>query len=420
MRLRWLGVALLLAGLGGGPRPAAADPGPALELVGAADPGTAGFNAMAVGRDGYAYLGSWGAGRACPSLGVRVFDVRDPAHPAPMGAVAAYPGTSAEHLAVVRLAEPGFAGTLLLAGIQRCAPASSSPSGLALWDVTDPSAPRELAFFDTGRAGRGVHEFSVGRQGGRWYAYLAVPDSEAQGGPGDLRIVDVTDPAQPTAVADWGARRDAGLPIGRGESCAPVCRGSIPQSFLHSVAVAPDGRTAYLAYWDLGLLILDVSDPAAPVLLGRFREPDSAEGNTHSTGLSPDGSLALVTDETGGPPWGILHLIDVHDPARPTEAGSFATPEAAAATPGRGLAHSSHNAIVDDQDPTRALAAWYADGVRWLDITNPAQPTELAHWLPPSDPMVWSVQPLAAGLLVVGDINNGLFVLARARAGGGA
>ena len=401
--------AALLMGLMLGSQSAFANP---LDVVGAYDPGTPGLNAMAAGLDNIAYLGSWGGPSQCPGLGVRVLDVHDATTPTPIGAAAGYPGTTAEHLAVVHYATTAFGGSVLFAGIQRCVASSGDPSGLAIWDVTDPSHPAELGFLPTGRGPRGVHELTVRQRGDRWYAYLAVSNSEITDGRGDLRIVDVTDPRQPLEVVDWGARRDAGLQVGSRGQCAPACRGEVPQAFLHSVALSPDGRTAYLSYWDLGVIMLDVSEPNAPRWLGRFAEPPAAEGNTHSVALAHDGKLALVGDETFQPPWGRLRLVDVQDPSNPVQVGSFDTPDSAAGTPGEQYAYTIHNPLADDRDPNRAYLAWYADGVRLLDISDASRPVELASWVPPHDPMVWSVA-LMGSLVLVGDVNNGLYVLRR-------
>jgi hypothetical protein len=384
-----------------------------LDVIGAYDPGTSGFNASAVGLDGIAYLGSWGGPGACPAYGVRVVDVREPTTPAQLALAAQYSGTTAEHLAAVHFQTPAFTGNVLFAGIQRCQANGGAPAGLAIWDVTDPSNPTELGFFDTGHGARGVHEFTVGQRNDHWYAYLAVPNSEVTGGPGDLRVLDLTDPRQPLELTDWGARRDAGLPVGTGQQCAPACRGSVPQAFLHSVALSADGRTAYLSYWDLGVIILDVSEPAAPRWVGRFVEPESAEGNTHSLSLAHNGALMLVGDETFGPPWGRLRLVDIQDPAKPVQVGSLDTADSAAGTPGEQYAYTIHNPLTDDRDQNRAYIAWYADGVRLVDIADASHPTEIAAWVPPQAPMVWNVSFLG-DVLLVGDIDNGLFVLRRA------
>jgi hypothetical protein len=226
-------------------------------------------------------------------------------------------------------------------------------------------------------------------------------------------VVDITDPTRPVEVAQWGARRDAGLHVGTGRDCAPDCRGSIPQAFLHSVALSPDGRTAYLSYWDLGVIILDVSDPTTPRYLGRFAEPPDAEGNTHSVSLTPDGALMLVGDETFAPPWGRLRLVDVRDPANPVQIGTFDTQHSAAGTLGNDETwYSIHNPLVDDRDPRHAYVAWYSDGVRLLDITDPTAPVELASWVPPRDALVWNVAPLDT-LLLVADVHSGLHILQR-------
>jgi hypothetical protein len=383
-----------------------------LEVVGSADPGSPGLNAMAVGLDGFAYLGSWGSAAQCPGLGARVFDLRDPTTPTLIGTAAAYDGTTAEHLAAVHYATPAFVGNVLFAGIQRCNAASAAASGLAIWDVSDPATPTELGFLSLGRGLRGVHEFAVRQRGDRWYAYLAASNSEVLNGLGDLRIVDVTDPRQPLQVLDWGAKKDAGLPVGTGPQCAPACRGFVPQAFLHSVALSPDGRTAYLSYWDLGVIVLDVSEPNAPRWLGRFSEPSAAEGNTHSIALAHNGRLALVADETYRPPWGRLRLVDVVDPANPVQIGVFETPNSAAGTPGEQYAYTIHNPIVDDRDPNRAYLAWYADGIRLLDVSDGSRPLELASWVPPRGGLIWNVS-FMGDLLLAGDVDNGLYVLSR-------
>jgi hypothetical protein len=407
---RLLLIASLLALVVLAPTIALADP---LDVLGSADPGTPDLNAMAVGLNGFAYLGSWGSTAQCNGLGARVFDVRDPTAPVQLSTpAAAYPGTTAEHLAVVHYATPAFTGDVLFAGIQRCRDAATG--GLAIWNVSDPGNPSELAFLPTGRGPVGVHELTVRQSvdGTHWYAYLAVPFSETTSPQGDLRIIDVTDPGQPISVVDWGARRDASLPVGLGSACAPVCRGSIAESFLHSVALSPDGRTAYLSYWDLGVIMLDVSEPNAPRLLGRYAEPTTAEGNTHSVALAHDGRLALVADETVRPPWGRLRLVDVQDPANPFRVGTFETPNSAAGTPGEPYAYTIHNPLTDDRNQNRAYLAWYSDGVRLLDISDASQPVELASWIPPRGGMVWNVS-FMGDLLLVGDINNGLIVLRR-------
>src|SRR5207237_7959540 len=106
----------------------------------------------------------------------------------------------------------------------------------------------------------------------------------------------------------------------------------------------------------------------SPRVLWRVAEPQAAEGSTHSVALAHDGRLALVADETFGPPWGRLRLVDVQDPANPVQVGTFDTPNSAAGTPGEQYAYTIHNPLTDDRNPDRAYLAWCCDGGRVLAI----------------------------------------------------
>jgi hypothetical protein len=82
-----------------------------------------------------------------------------------------------------------------------------------------------------------------------------------------------------------------------------------PAVFLHDVWVQEnDGQTiAYLSYWDAGLVLLDVSDPASPVFLGdsTYPNPDLSglppEGNGHVAVPTADGKLVIFEDEDTSP-----------------------------------------------------------------------------------------------------------------------
>ena len=247
--------------------------------------GGAGFNANARALGGYAYVGSWGSGRLCPALGVRVVDLADPANPAWVATAARYDGTSAEDVQPLHVDTPFFRGDLLAAGIQRCAGGSGLSGGLALWDITDPRDPQQLSFFLTGVGPRGVHELDVTVQNGRVLALLAVPYSQSSG-QGDFRIVDITDPRRPVQLYAWDIHRELGFTPGTG------CTQEV---YDHSVRAAAGGARAYLSYWDAGVIILDISDPAAPRFLGRAIWP-GAEGAIHSVDEMA-GDLLLVTEE---------------------------------------------------------------------------------------------------------------------------
>ncbi len=279
-----------------GPAPAApAAQEPRLEVVAHDDLGGRGLNADIWLHGGFAYVGTWAASadrlRGCPGTGVKVVDLTDPSRPVVVSTLAEHEGTSAEVLRVRTVDTPAFRGDLLAVGLQACS--GEALRGVDLWDVTDPRAPQRLGFASTGPGSGGVHELDlVQRTDGRVLALLAVPFSEA-GNPdhlGDFRVVDVTDPRAPVPLADWGARAALGLGQYDGQ-------GNDPLIYAHSARASADGMRAYISYWDAGVMILDLTDPAVPQLVGRTRFPPDAEGNAHSVDVAPDGRLLVEADE---------------------------------------------------------------------------------------------------------------------------
>lgn len=373
-----------------------------------------GFNADVWGHKGFAYIGSWGnstPGR-CPAAGVRIIDLANPRTPTLVGAVAAIPGTTQEDVEVVSVKTPAFTGDLLVTGVQACIRTAEAPRGLDLWDVSNPRAPRHLAFWPSGPFGSGgasgVHEFHIFQRGERVYVAAAVSFSEQYEGQGDFRLVDVTDPRQPVQVSAWGATADAGIRPGPGQF-----------SFAHSAWTNRAGTLAALSYWDAGAILLDISDPTKPRFLGRTPYPAGAEGNTHSAWIAEDDTLLLTTDEdfvpAGG--WGFLRLWDIRNPAAPVEIGRFATPNTSASPPPGPGQYSVHNPFVRGQT---VYLSWFSDGVRVVDLADPRAPVEIAAYVPPpvADPFeiypelasVWGVY-LEGDLVLISDVNAGLYVL---------
>ena len=229
-------------------------------------------------HQGTAYVGTWRS--PCTGDGVKVVDVSTPADPLPLGRVGNRNGTSAEDVVVRSVATGSFTGDLLAVGIQRCGRSSALDTqmfGVEFWDVTDPSAPTQLSELGVRRGDGGVHELDLFQRGGNVYALLASPFREWTGaGRGDLVIVDVTDPGNPVRVGQWGARLE-GLSAGPYDG-----RGSFGATFGHSVRASADGMKAFVSYWDLGVVTLDISDPTNPTVLESTRSDALADGDAHS------------------------------------------------------------------------------------------------------------------------------------------
>ena len=230
----------------------------------------------------YAYVGNWLD--PCTGNGVRVVNVADPRRPRLVGTLAARAGTWAEDPVVRRVSTAHFTGDLLAVGIMRCGTSSNldrQTFGAQLWDVTDPRNPRHLSSIPLafGRLLSGARELDVVQRGGRVYvlAPMAFTSSEWFDKPpaGDVRIIDVTDPRDPRVVGQWGARAHG---LSRGPYFG---QGSFGARMAFMVRASVDGRKAHVAYWDLGVVTLDITDVTNPRLLTRTRYGQFDEGNAH-------------------------------------------------------------------------------------------------------------------------------------------
>jgi hypothetical protein len=115
-------------------------------------------------------------------------------------------------------------------------------------------------------------------------------------------------------------------------------------------AVAVSGSLAFVGSGTT-VLVLDVSAPSAPQLLGSVTLPDLVEG------IAAAGSHAYVADGMSG-----LRVIDVSNPSTPVEVGSVDTPDYA-----HGAAVAGNYAYVADG----------SSGLRVISIAIPAVPVEV-------------------------------------------
>jgi len=392
------------------------------QVLGHVNPGGPAYNADVVALGGYAYLGSWAGPRGtCPSAGVRVYSLADPSRPAHVATFAdadsepAVRGTWTEKTIVRHVQTAGFTGDLAVTSFQSCA--AGSFRGFGLYDVTDPTHPRRLALVHLDP--RGSHEIWLATARGHAWVYTAIIESELLSSPDynpttrtastpgqpDFRIFDVSDPTNPIEVGSWGAWKELGVrpDAGRGQF--------LSANYVHSVITNPQATRAFLSYWDLGTVILDIRDPAHPRYLGRTHDADK-EGDAHSAWLAKGGKVLIETHEDG---WGRPYLFDISNPKRPRLLSKFGP-----------LSHESPTQLANGvHDPkvigNRAYFSWYSRGVLIADISNPRRPRLIAHFLPTptSDAggslcdsrcrMTWGVFPTTKYVLA-SDMVSGLWV----------
>jgi hypothetical protein len=407
-----------------------------IKVLGHHDPGGPGGDIFL--HKGFAYMGSWGlfsdSGEFCRALGVRAYDLSDPKNPDLVSTFA--DGASDPRLAeswtekvqVRKVNSRSFKGDLAVVSFQDCAPGGFT--GIGLYDVSDPSSPELLSLREDGIFG--VHELWLEARGRKAFVYEAanfheVVAAEAGEDPDDVtpefRIIDVTDPRNPVHVGDWSAWRDMGVNPLDGI-------GTFPVNFVHSVYV--DSRVAYVSYWDFGTVMLDVSDPSAPVFLGRTEFGQGAEGNAHSAWTNWQGNILVQTDEDFDPTpnpevetgWGYGHIYDISDKANPVELATLKLPSTSQFPPPGPGDFTIHDPKITGK---RLYTSWYTEGVVIWNIADPSSPQIIGQFIPPEkaeDPLgvffpgeefveIWGVD-IGSGYVVASDMNTGLWVF-RAR-----
>jgi len=197
-------------------------------------------------------------------------------------------------------------------------PPPELPSGLRVIDISDPSAPKIVGGLDYSNSG--ILCLTV--EGN--FAYLAYSGGEG------VKIIDISDPEKPKIV------------------------GTIKNVYAREMVVI-DGY-AYIADPELGLVIVDVSAPAAPVRTARLNL------NGEVVDISVQGIFAYLTFD-GFPTDCGLHVCDISNPKSPFLVDRFvvATSLDSDVSPGpmkiwlngnyAYLARGASNVIVDVSNP---------------------------------------------------------------------
>ena len=383
------------------------------KVLGHANPG-GGYSADVVGERHYAYLSSRKGSKDCPAQGVRVYDLSNPRRPRHVATFARLAGTWTEKTIVRRVKTPGFDGVLAVTSFQAC---KDGFGGFGLFDVTKPAHPRKLALVRT--QPRGSHEIWLAAARGHAWVYTAEAAAEfaISRESFGFHIYDVTHPRAPNEVGGWSACRDQG-------DCTPLMPppdGTDHRRLVHSVITNAAATRAFLSYWRLGTVILDISDPSKPRYLGRTA---TGQGNAHSAWLMNRERILLETHETihGRPV-----VWNVADPAHPVRLATVRLP--ARLSPNGGFTGLALDDSVHDPKAVGRYAyfSWYGQGAALFDLENPRNPRFLLRFQPlpardrhgllcPGDTCtaVWGVFVMPRYVLV-SDLSSGLWVVSRPR-----
>ncbi len=402
-----------------------------MRLIGYSDQGGRPDGVQLMVNKGYAFIGHMF------SKGFSVVDVRDPRNPKPAAYVPAPPNTWNIHLQthgdllLVINAKDMFAaaefqdehqyykgalGEKVGTAEKKTAPVRDWTAGMAVYDIADPAKPRQIAFMPV--EGGGVHR--IWYTGGRWAYVSALLDGFSDY---IFMTVDMADVTRPRAVGRYWL---PGMNLAAGETpdWPPTRRYG-----LHHATV--NGDTAYGAWRDAGLVMIDVTDRSEPKLVVHRNWSPPFGGGTHNCLALPDRDLMVVVDEAvlDNCEDGIklIWLFDIREPANPVSISTFPTP-AEADYCGKGGHFGPHNIHENRPDgfvSAETIFATYQNaGVRVFDIRDKYRPAEVAAFVPPvpkrlvdhrpNRPLViqsCDVYVGKEGLVYSNDYNGGLYIL---------
>lgn len=337
--------------------------------------------------------------------GTSVVDIADPRHPRVMAEIDIPAGLHSHKVRV--------ANGIMVANRERHGSAGVPEGdfvGLRIFDAADPRRPREISRWACG--GMGVHRFTFD---GR-HAYISP---ELDGYIGNIvMILDLADPARPEEVGRWWL---PGQHVAGGET--PSWQGRAHR--CHHPIRRND--RLYVSYWHGGAIILDISDMSRPRMVSSIDTSPPFAWPTHSV-VPVEQSIAghrwmVVADEHVAPlapdlsaelP-SFIWMMDITDETRPVPVGSFQIPELVGQkTPLMTGCHQPVEFIAG----TEVAAAWFASGLRIIDISNPHALRQVAYHVPDAPPGAGrpSSNDLCVddrGLIYLIDRNRGLSILER-------
>lgn len=251
-------------------------------------------------RGNYAYV-------AHSSDGMFVLDVSNPSKPKKIGEI----GSSGE--------------TRDLAIQDTVAYLADVDGGLRTVSINDPQNPTQLGVYNA------INAWRVVVNGPYAYVIESIPNM-----PYWLRVIDVSDLANPVEVGSlqfpgsvndivarndtiYAAADDAGLRIiDASNPNNPVEIGNYPMQDLRDVFLRD--QTIFLASLDHpngGFVILDISDPTSPALVGQYSDPGF--GPFH---IYVEGDYAILDDT-----FGELNMFLIADPANPQLVEEYLMPD---------------------------------------------------------------------------------------------
>ena len=317
-------------------------------------------------HENYAYTGTFSSdcsdGTVEDESGIWVWDVHNRNNPQKAGVIISPEGTKANDVKVFT----NLAGDdILVFSNEVCG--AGGVGGVMVYDVSDPTAPEFLSriqvadanaislvdglFFASGLTDSGIHNMFLWSRDGK--DYVGVSGEYVFG---NFQIFDITDPTAPALVSTYGPEdthfaerlHDLGIDsfadgdldfwLGSGAAINLFLDaydyifsgyGASANRVMHDLFVNDDGTRAYVNFWDAGMTLLDISDPANPVHISTAIDPTSTDGEVNSHSVWTEDDVIVVEGEEDFAPYATEGL-DIAGGPQDEEAFEFAWTEAIA------------------------------------------------------------------------------------------
>jgi hypothetical protein len=337
-----------------------------------------------------------------PPDGTSIYDVADPKHPKLIAKLEVPMGWHSHKVRV--------ANGLMVVNYEKFRDgAPEFGGGLGIFDVSTPSKPRLVDKWRVSGEGGGVHRYDFD---GR-YAYIS-PTAEGYVG-NIMMILDLANPETPEEVGRWWI---PGQHIAGGEAypwddyVKPRCH--------HPLRY---GDRLYVSYWHHGFFILDIADLSKPTLVSGVNAGPADPHPTHTALRMPmklkGRDIMLVADEDvaklrPSPP-AFAWVYDISVEQQPTPIATFQVPglddDGAPQPPMMGCHQPSERF-----HGTTIPFAWFARGLRLVDVSDPFAPRELGYYEPDAPqgyeiPSSNDVTVDPSGLIYLIDRQRGLSII---------
>lgn len=299
--------------------------------------------------------------------GTTIVDVADPSHPKTLARIEMPTGWHSHKVRV--------ANDVMIVNHERQGPDGSPEfgGGLGIYDVSRPAEPKLITKWTT--HGKGVHRYDFD---GR-YAYIS-PTAEGYVG-NIVMILDLKDPARPEEVGRWwipGQWQAGGEDYPWHNWTPPRCH--------HPLRL---GDRLYVSYWHHGYYILDISDLSKPKAISGGNTSPTFPHPTHTCLPIPEPlkgrKVMVVADEDVAKLWpaapAFTWIYDITNEHCPIPISTYQVegvdPDGAPQPPMRGCHQPSERF-----NGTIIPFAWFAKGLRLIDIADPFAPREVGFFEP--------------------------------------